>query len=161
VLALGPRLTARPLDAERVWRSGEAPAVVWATALDFPSYRTWWPWLVEFDPPPLAAGESARAVVRAPAGYRLAMDLALTEVDAPHHVRIDVSGDIVGHAVVDVAANDHGSDVILAWSLAPDRRLLRLLGILARPILVHGHDWILDDGLRRTLDATGLDLRPV
>ena len=40
----------------------------------------------------------------------------------------------------------------------PSRPLLRVLGFLARPILVHGHDWILDDGLRRCLDATGLDL---
>ena len=116
---------------------------------------------MEFDPPTLAAGESTRAVVRAPAGYRLGMDLALAEVDAPHHVRIEVSGDIVGHASVGVASVDEGSEVTLAWSLAPDRRLLRLLGVLARPILVHGHDWILDDGLRRTLEATKLDLRPV
>jgi hypothetical protein len=105
--------------------------------------------------------------VRAPAGYRLGLDLALTEVDAPRHVRIGVTGDIVGHATVTVGPTpptappeDH-SAVTLAWSLAPDRRLLRLLGVLARPILVHGHDWILDDGLRRCLDATGLDLRKV
>jgi hypothetical protein len=89
------------------------------------------------------------------------MDLALTEVDAPRHLRIEVTGDIVGHADVGVGAVANGSEVTLAWSLAPDRHLLRILGVLARPILVHGHDWILDDGLRRCLDATGLDLRPV
>ena len=60
-----------------------------------------------------------------------------------------------------MTAVDEGSEVTLAWSLAPDRQLLRLLGLLARPILVHGHDWILDDGLRRTIEATKLDLRPV
>jgi hypothetical protein len=93
------------------------------------------------------------------------MTLTLAEVDAPRHVRIRVSGDIVGHATVAVCPaddrEDDRSEVTLAWSLAPDRQLLRVLGLLARPILVHGHDWILDDGLRRCLDATELDLRPV
>ena len=100
-------------------------------------------------------------MVRAPAGYRLGLDLVLAEVDAPRHVSIDVAGDIVGRSTVDVTPVREGAEVRLAWSLAPDRRLLRLLGFLARPILVHGHDWILDDGLRRCLDATGLDLEPV
>ena len=135
--------------------------MVWKTALDFGSYRDWWPWLVSFDAPALVAGETARAVVRAPAGYRLTLDLGLAEVDAPRHVAIDVTGDIVGHSTVDVAPAGDGAEVRLAWSLAPDRSLLRLLGLLARPILVHGHDWILDDGLRRCLTATGLDLQPV
>lgn len=135
--------------------------MVWKTALDFPSYRTWWPWLETFDPPVLATGKTARAVVRAPAGYRLSMDLVLAEVDAPRHVVIEVTGDIVGRSTIDVDAADEGAEVRLAWSLAPDRRLLRLLGFFARPILVHGHDWILDDGLRRCLTATGLDLEPV
>jgi hypothetical protein len=108
----------------------------------------------------MVAGETARAVVRAPAGYRLTLDLALARVEAPRHLAIDVRGDIVGHATVDVAPAGEVTDVRLAWSLAPDRRLLRLLGVLARPILVHGHDWILDDGLRRCLAATGLDLEP-
>jgi hypothetical protein len=134
---------------------------VWKTALDFGSYREWWPWLETFDAPVLATGETARAVVRAPAGYRLTMDLALARVDAPRHVTIDVTGDIVGRSTVDVAPDGSGAEVCLAWSLAPDRRLLRLLGFFGRPILVHGHDWILDDGLRRCLTATGLDLQPV
>lgn len=100
-------------------------------------------------------------MVRAPAGYRLTLDLALVEVQTPHRLAIDVVGDIVGRSTVDVAAAGDGSEVTLAWSLAPDRRLLRLLGFFARPILVHGHDWILRDGLRRCLDATGLDLEPI
>ena len=70
-------------------------------------------------------------------------------------------GDIVGRSTVDVAPADDGTEVCLAWTLAPDRRLLRMLGVVARPIIVHGHDWILDDGLRRCLTATGLDLQPL
>jgi hypothetical protein len=134
---------------------------VWATALDFGSYRTWWPFLVEFDPPPLETGATAQAVVRAPAGYRLRLQLHLTEVVAPERAVIDVTGDIVGRSTVTVAPHPDGSTAGLSWSLAPDRRLLQMLGFFARPILVHGHDWILDEGLRRTLVATGLDLRPV
>ena len=88
------------------------------------------------------------------------MVLSLAHVEAPKVAVIDVSGDILGQATVAVDADGDGSTVRLAWSLAPDRQLLRVLGVLARPILVHGHNWILDEGLRRCLDATGLDLAP-
>ncbi len=151
----------KPLHAERVWRSAQPAAQVWSTALDFGSYRSWWPFLIEFDPPALETGATARAVVRAPAGYRLRLDLDLVDVDAPRRAVIEVSGDIEGRSTVRVGPDGDGATVGLAWSLAPERSLLRLLGVLARPILVHGHDWILDEGLRRCLDATGLDLEPV
>jgi hypothetical protein len=151
----------RPLHAERAWRSTQTVEQVWSTALDFDSYRSWWPFLVEFDPPRLQTGATARALVRAPAGYRLRLHLSLVDVDAPRIAVIDVAGDILGRCTVSFAPDGEGSTVGLAWSLAPDRHLLRILGVLARPILVQGHDWILDEGLRRCLDATGLDLRPL
>ncbi len=100
-------------------------------------------------------------MVRAPAGYRLRLDLTLREVVAPERAVIEVTGDVVGRSTVEVRADTTGSHVTLDWSLAPERRLLRALGVLARPVLVRGHDRILDDGFRRCLDATGLDLVPV
>lgn len=133
---------------------------MWATALDFGRYRDWWPWLVEFDAPPLTVGATSRAVVRAPAGYHLRLDLRLVEVETPTRLLIEVTGDVVGWSTVTVAPTSDGSSVALAWSLAPDRLLLRILGTVARPVLVRGHDRILDDGLRRCVDATGLDLQP-
>ena len=99
-------------------------------------------------------------MVRAPAGYLLRLDLTLAEVDAPHRVDIVVAGDVEGRSTVTVRPREDGSDVALAWTLAPRRSLLRVLGVVARPVLVRGHDRILDDGLRRCLDATGLDLEP-
>jgi hypothetical protein len=99
-------------------------------------------------------------VVRAPAGYLLRLDLTLAEVDAPHQVDILVAGDVEGRSTVTVRPREDGSDVALAWTLAPRRPLLRVLAVVARPVLVRGHDRILDDGLRRCLDATGLDLEP-
>jgi hypothetical protein len=140
--------------------------------LDFDAYRSWWPWLVEFDPPPLTTGAATRAVVRAPARYRLRLDLTLTEVVAPERVVIAVAGDVVGQATVTVTSagpsgpgrrprsgdTGTGSEVTLRWSLEPSRRLLRALDVVARPVLVRGHDRILDDGFRRCLAATGLDL---
>ncbi|MET0827148.1 MAG: SRPBCC family protein [Acidimicrobiales bacterium] len=153
-------LTPRALRAERTWRSTHAAPEVWDTVLDFAAYRSWWPWLIEFTPPRLASGAGTRAVVRAPAGYLLRLDLTLAEVDAPHRVDIVVAGDVEGRSTVTVRPREDGSDVALAWTLAPRRSLLRVLGVVARPVLVRGHDRILDDGLRRCLDATGLDLEP-
>jgi len=109
----------------------------------------------------LETGATTRAVVRAPAGYRLRLDLHLDEVVAPQRTVISVSGDVVGHSTVAVRALGTGSAVTLGWSLAPERRLLRALAVVARPVLVRGHDRILDDGFDRCLEATGLDLVPV
>jgi hypothetical protein len=100
-------------------------------------------------------------VVRAPAGYRLHLDLTLTEVEPPRLAVIEVGGDVLGQSTVEVASREHDTIVRLHWSLAPSRPLLRALDLVARPILVQGHDRILDDGLRRCLEATGLDLVPL
>lgn len=151
----------RPLTAERRWHSTRPQEEVFATVLDFPRYRDWWPFLTAFDPPPLAEGATTRAVVRAPAGYRLRLDLELAEVAAPKRVVIAVAGDVTGASTVTVDRAGDGSEVGLAWSLAPTRLLLRALGVLAAPVLVSGHDRILDDGFRRCLEATGLDLSPI
>ncbi len=151
----------RALTAERRWRSSQPHEHVWATVLDFSAYPSWWPFLISFEPPPLARGATTRAVVRAPAGYRLRLDLELTEVEAPRRVVIAVGGDVIGESTVTVASVDSGSEVGLHWSLAPRRRLLRALGVVAGPVLVQGHDRILDDGFRRCLEATGLDLTPI
>ena len=117
--------------------------------------------MTEFDAPPLRTGASTGAVVRAPAGYRLRLALTLREVVAPERAVIDVVGDVVGRSTVEVRDEGSGSEVTLGWSLAPERMLLRALGAVARPVLVRGHDRILDDGFRRCLEATGLDLVPV
>jgi uncharacterized protein YndB with AHSA1/START domain len=151
----------RALTAERRWRSNQPGEQVWSTVLDFSAYPTWWPFLISFDPPPLEPGASTEAVVRAPAGYRLRLELELTEVDAPRKVVIAVDGDVIGESTVTVVSVDGGSEVGLHWSLAPRRRLLRTLGVVAGPVLVRGHDRILDDGFRRCLEATGLDLIPI
>lgn len=100
-------------------------------------------------------------MVRAPAGYRLHLTLTLDEVVAPERTFITVTGDVVGHSSVEVRPAGTGSLVTLGWSLAPQRRLLRVLDVVARPVLVRGHDRILDDGFRRCLEATGIDLTPV
>jgi hypothetical protein len=146
------------LSASRAWRSTRPPDEVWRTVLDFAAYREWWPWLTEFEPPPLQTGATTRAVVRAPARYRLRLDLTLAEVEAPHRAVIEVGGDVHGRSIVTVQPRPDGAEVALAWTLSPSRRLLRALDVVARPILVRGHDRILDDGFRRCLAATGLDL---
>ncbi len=129
--------------------------------LDFAAYRDWWPWLTEFEAPPLETGAATRAVVRAPAGYHLRLQLILAEVVAPARAVIVVGGDVMGRSTVTVSPDGDGSRVRLAWSLAPRRHLLRVLAVVARPVLVRGHDRILDDGFARCLEATGLDLVPV
>lgn len=79
-------------------------AQVWAALGTVDRYRAWWPWLGEFRATGLVEGDVWDCEVRPPAPYRLRVSITLGEVSAPTHVRAIVSGDVVGHAELSLAA---------------------------------------------------------
>jgi len=61
-----------------------------------------------------------------------------------------VSGDVRGSARLTVQSNDGGgSRARLRSDLAPANPVLRSFGLVARPVVEWGHDWVLDQGLRQ------------
>ena len=79
----------------------------------------------------------------------------------PGLARFMVAGDVEGRADVRLRPDGAGTRLTLAWQLHGRRRLLRALNLVARPVLVHGHHRVVDDGRRRFASATGLDLQPL
>jgi hypothetical protein len=112
-------------------------------------YQAWWPWLRSFDGTDLEAGQTWSAVIQPPLPYRLRFEIHLAEVDAPHRARAEVTGDIEGVAVIEIASVPGGSELHLISELAPARPVLEAMSRLAGPIARFGHGWVLDTGLRQ------------
>ena len=138
-----------PFRSERRATFAEPPEVVWAALTDIGAYQRWWPWLTELEGDGFEPGATWRCHVRPPLPYTLRFHLHLEEVEAPRFAVATISGDIEGHASVDLAAGPDGTDLRLVSVLQSATRTLRLLADLGPPIVRFGHDWVLDTGLRQ------------
>jgi hypothetical protein len=128
---------------------------VWAAFGRTGHYRSWWPWLVEFDRGQLAVGERWACAVSPPLPYVVRFTIELTVVEAPSVVEAVVDGDVVGDARLEVLDADAGADgcrIHLVSDLAPGNAALQVIAATARPIVRRGHDWVLDTGARQFVD---------
>jgi hypothetical protein len=136
--------------SDRRWRFDVEPSVLWQTIDATADYRTWWPWLRRFEGTGLVAGDVWTAVVAPPMPYSLRFTITLDRVDPPCAVTATVAGDIEGTASLAVTPSAGGGcEARLTSHLAPSQPFLRMIARLARPIVVFGHDWVLDNGARQ------------
>jgi hypothetical protein len=112
-------------------------------------YRTWWPWLRACDAAAVEPGARWTCVVQPPLPYAVRFQVTLDEVQAGRRASATIDGDITGTASIDLTAADDGSEIRLVSALAPSNALLRAVAMVARPIAVMGHDWVMDTGLRQ------------
>jgi hypothetical protein len=73
----------------------------------------------------------------------------VTAVAPERCVEVDVSGDAVGPARLEIERTADGSSARLAWELHVERRFLRVGARLARPVLQWGHDWVVTNGVEQ------------
>jgi uncharacterized protein YndB with AHSA1/START domain len=137
------------LVSDRSWCFGAPPDVVWAALAATDDYPRWWPWLTTFDADGLVAGGRWRCTVRPPLQYSVRFAIDIDEVEPPHLVTARVSGDITGHARIDITESGARSEVRLASALTPTRRTIAWLAAVAGPIARRSHDWVLDTGARQ------------
>ena len=121
-------------------------AGLWCSLDHVERFPRWWPWLREFDGSNFAGGSRWHCAVRVPFLYTLRFEVLLDRVDPGHRVEATVSGDIAGHAVLQLSDADGGSAVQLRSSLTPRRRLLRAVSSVAPPLARRGHEWVLSRG---------------
>jgi hypothetical protein len=126
----------------------ERPAV-WAAMGSLDAYRRWWPWLAGFEARALEEGDVWVATVQPPLPYRLRFTVTLTEVQAAELVVATVDGDVRGRARLELADAPQGCDVHLVSDLGPGHRALQAVAVVARPVVVRSHDWVLDTGARQ------------
>lgn len=137
------------MTTNRSFHFDVAPAVFWSAISAVDRYQSWWPWLRRFDAEPLSAGARWACEVQPPLPYRVRFDVDLVEVHEPEWIRVEIRGDIVGSAGLEVADAGSGCDVHLRSSLSPRNPFLGLIGGLAPRLVRFGHDWVMETGARQ------------
>jgi uncharacterized protein YndB with AHSA1/START domain len=147
--------------SDRSWRFDVAVDDLWSRLTATDRYPEWWPWLADFDADRgFRAGSSWTCTVVPPLPYRIRFRLSLDEVEPARLVTARISGDIRGDAVLTVGpaavvgdgGSDGGSEARLRSRLSPANPLLQGVGVTARPLVLRGHDWVLDNGQRQFVE---------
>lgn len=135
--------------SDRNYRFEAPPETVWNAIGRVDDYRTWWPWLHQFDAAGLIAGDEWRCTLRPPLPYVLSFSLRLGEVVPHERITATVEGDIVGRAELTITPDGGGTAVGLVSTLAPHNGVLRAFMAVAPWLARFGHDWVLDTGLQQ------------
>jgi hypothetical protein len=133
---------------------------VWSLVNSAERYRSWSPWLRQFEGGGLAVGDVWRCTVQPPVPYLVRFRVVIDQVEPPSLVRAQVLGDVVGDATlrlepatVDAAAGSGpgatGCVALLHSSLAPGNTALAVVSRFAAPVARFGHDWVLDSAARQ------------
>ncbi len=138
------------IRSDRRFTFDRPPAEVWDVMGRTSAYTRWWPWLRRLDAEGLVAGDVWTCHIQPPLPYFLRFTLTLDEVVPGRSARATVAGDITGTAAFTLsAAEGGGSTGRLVSDLAPASSVLRAFAAVARPLVVWGHDWVLDEGIRQ------------
>ena len=141
------------IRSDRRFTFDQPPDEVWAAMARTSAYTRWWPWLRRLDAVGLRAGDVWACHVQPPLPYSLRFTITLDEVVDGRSVRATVAGEIVGTASVELLPAGPAATVVHFESdLAPAAGALRAFALLARPLVVWGHDWVLDEGIRQFQD---------
>jgi hypothetical protein len=125
------------------------PGEFWAAISRTDDFPRWWSWLRRLDAGGLEEGTQARCEVDPPLPYNLRFTITLDRIVPERLVEATVAGDIAGPARLEVEPHRDGSQIRLTWDLVPGTPFLRGLSRVARPVMVWGHDRVIDLGVRQ------------
>jgi uncharacterized protein YndB with AHSA1/START domain len=167
VLALAQPM--RPYRFVDEWDVDAAPDAVFAAVADAGTYPQWWrPVYLEVDAAgPVALGMPSRHHFKGRLPYHLRTHSVIVEIDPPRRVAADVDGDLRGRGTWTLTPVANGTHVRFDWQVHADRKLLRVLTPLLRPIFRWNHNWAIAramEGLspyaRRTAEVAAPPSRP-
>lgn len=133
-----------------------APCDLWDALERVDRFESWWPWLHDFtlDGAGLAKGSVLRGVVDPPLPYRMRLEVELVRCHRPRSIDAIVRGDLKGEAWLRLDPAPGGVRVEAAWTVEMMQRPMRVANRVARPLLLWGHDRVVDitvAGFRRNL----------
>lgn len=136
--------------SDRSWRFDISRDELWERINATDDYATWWPWLRAFEASDaIVSGALWECAVSPPLPYTVRFVIGFDRVEAGRVVEATVTGDVEGTARLTLDDDDAGSSARLVSALRPANPLLRGFGVVARPLVEYGHDWILDEGRRQ------------
>ena len=144
------------------WDVAAPREAVFDALADGRTYPEWWRPVyidVDSDGPP-AVGKESRQHFKGRLPYHLHTRSRIERCDRPNALVADVDGDLRGRGVWTLTETANGTHVRFDWQVHADRRLLRVLTPVLRPVLRWNHNWAIAramEGLepyaRRTADA--------
>ncbi len=141
------------IRSDRRFTFGQPPEQVWGAMARTTEFTRWWPWLRRLEAEGLVSGDVWSCHIQPPLPYFLRFTISLDEVIPGESARATVAGDITGTAALTLApTDDGGSEARLVSDLAPASSVLRAFSVVARPLVVWGHDWVLGEGIRQFRD---------
>jgi mannose-6-phosphate isomerase-like protein (cupin superfamily)/uncharacterized protein YndB with AHSA1/START domain len=133
----------RPYVFVDEWVVAAPPEAVFDAIADARSYPEWWrPVYVDVgaDGPP-EVGRESRQHFKGRLPYHLKTRSVITAMDPPRTITADVDGDLRGRGTWTLTPTESGTHVRFDWQVHADRRLLRLLTPLLRPLFRWNHNW--------------------
>ena len=125
------------------WDVAAPPEAVFGALADGRTYPEWWRPVylgIEADGPP-AVGAESRQHFKGRLPYHLRTRSVITRCEAPRVLEVEVDGDLRGHGTWTLAPALGGTHVRFDWRVHADRRLLRVLTPVLRPLFRWNHNW--------------------
>jgi uncharacterized protein YndB with AHSA1/START domain/mannose-6-phosphate isomerase-like protein (cupin superfamily) len=141
VIALAQLL--RPYVFVDQWEVAAPPEAVFDAIADARSYPQWWRPVyleVESEGPP-EVGKESRQHFKGRLPYHLHTRSVIVALDPPRTITADVDGDLRGRGTWTLTPTPGGTHVRFDWQVMADRRLLRVLTPVLRPLLRWNHNW--------------------
>jgi uncharacterized protein YndB with AHSA1/START domain len=125
------------------WDVTAPPEAVFDALADTRTYPRWWRpvYLDVQSAGPAQVGAESRQHFKGRLPYHLHTRSVIAEMDPPHRVTADVDGDLRGRGTWTLTATPEGTKVRFDWQVHADRKLLRLLTPVLRPMFRWNHNW--------------------
>jgi uncharacterized protein YndB with AHSA1/START domain/quercetin dioxygenase-like cupin family protein len=125
------------------WDVAAPPHAVFDALADARTYPQWWtPVYIDVDadgPPRL--GKVSRQHFKGRLPYHLHTRSTITRLEPPYVVEGDVEGDLRGRGLWTLTEIPGGTHVRFDWRVFADRKLLRMLTPVLRPVFRWNHNW--------------------
>jgi Polyketide cyclase / dehydrase and lipid transport len=142
------------------WRLDAPAAAVWPLLTDIESWPSWWPYvrrvrLVE-RAPSSPQGDVAELVWRTALLYGICVRVTTTAFEAPSRLEGRAEGDLTGFGAWLLEPVDaYGVDITYRWELLLERRWMRVLSFLLRPLFEWNHFVVMRAGAQGMAQRLG------
>jgi uncharacterized protein YndB with AHSA1/START domain len=146
------------------WDVAAPPEAVFEAIADSRTYPQWWrPVYLDVDADGAAElGSVARHHFKGRLPYHLHTRSKIVEIDPPARVVADVDGDLRGRGTWTLTPIGEGTHVRFDWQVHADRKLLRVLTPVLRPVFRWNHNWAIAramEGLEPYARRAGVTIR--
>jgi uncharacterized protein YndB with AHSA1/START domain len=135
---------------------------VWDAIYDSERWPEWWKGVLEADKleegDATGVGQYGRYVWKSKLPYRLEFFVRTTEVERPHLLVGDASGELAGVGRWRLFERDGVTAVLYEWNVRTTRPWMNLLGPIARPIFAVNHDYVMRNGGHGLAELLGAPL---